>query len=270
MSNKEAVDPEDPDEDVDDSMKEIESTEYGTFLWFFRCAHSARSVIRVVLQFLKENSLLNTFNALVQETNVHLNTIENPAALASAIKAGEWDAVMREVATVELSDSVQADLFEQITLELLELRELDAARKLLRTRPLRALQTYNAERYARLEGTVQRGEVTEWPSGSKKKNRKLLAKTVVADLSTVPPSRLLAVMGQALKWQRYMGMLPPGTSFSVFRNEVRSSVRMSASCSCLSCQGSRSSARRRASSDAGNDTNRLCQGLSAHLRLLLA
>jgi WD40 repeat-containing protein SMU1 len=180
-----------------------------------------RSVIRVVLQFLKENSLVNTFNALVQETNVHLNTVENPAALASAIKAGEWDVVMREVATVELCDSVQADLFEHIALELLDLRELDAARKLLKTRPLRAMQNHSGDRFARLEGVVQRGEVTEWPGGSKKKNRKLLAKTVVADLSTVPPSRLLSVVGQALKWQRHMGMLPPGTSFSVFRDEVR-------------------------------------------------
>ncbi len=178
------------------------------------------SVIRVVLQFLKENSLFNTFDALVQETNVHLNTVENPAALASAIKAGDWDVVMREVATVELSDSVQADLFEQVMLEMLDLRELDTARKLLKTRSLRALQNSNAERYGRLEGMVQRGEVVEWPSGSKKKNRKLLAKTVLAELSTVPPSRLLAVMGQALKWQKHMGMLPPGMSFSIFRGEV--------------------------------------------------
>ncbi len=181
-----------------------------------------------MLQFLKENSLFNTFDALVQETNVHLNTVENPAALASAIKAGDWDVVMREVATVELSDSVQADLFEQVMLEMLDLRELDTARKLLKTRPLRALQNSNAERYGRLEGMVQRGEVSEWPSGSKKKNRKLLAKTVLAELSSVPPSRLLSVMGQALKWQKHTGMLPPGLSFSLFRGEVRNAL-----CPCL-------------------------------------
>jgi hypothetical protein len=60
-------------------------------------------VIRVVLQFLKENSLLNTFEALTNETNVHLNTVEKPDQLVSAIKGGEWDIVLRELATVELS-----------------------------------------------------------------------------------------------------------------------------------------------------------------------
>ena len=183
---------------------------------------SLTSVIRVVLQFLKENSLHSTFDALVQETGVHLNTVENTSLLSSAIRAGEWDLVLREVASVELSDSVQADMYEQIALELVDLRELDTARKLLRTRPLRVLQNSSPERFVRLEAIFQRGvvEAADWPSGSKKKNRKYLAKTVVAELAVAPPSRLLALMGQALKWQRHMGQLPPGMSFSLFRDRA--------------------------------------------------
>lgn len=59
-------------------------------------------MIRVVLQFLKENSLLNSFHALSTETGVSLNTHSTPQALEAAVKAGEWDVVLREVSTIEI------------------------------------------------------------------------------------------------------------------------------------------------------------------------
>lgn len=166
----------------------------------------ARDATRLILQFLKENQLFSAMRALQEEAQISLNAVDSVEAFESDILNGRWDKVLQQTRALECSPKATMELYELIVLEMIEVRDTDVAVQLLRgSAPMAHMKQTQVERYRRLETLTQRTsfDVNEVYAGvSKQKRRSDVAQLFKNEVSTVAPSRLLTLLGQALKWQQ--------------------------------------------------------------------
>ncbi len=72
------------------------------------------SVIRLIVQFLKENRLNDTAARLQTESNITMNCFEDREEFKRALLDGKWDLVLHQTRNLILSDETLHLLYEQV------------------------------------------------------------------------------------------------------------------------------------------------------------
>ena len=90
----------------------------------------SKDVIRLMLQFMKENNLANSMRELQTESDVTLNTVDNLESFISDIQRGHWDSVISQVSLLKLPREKMVKL-RSITMIFLPFAELSSSQPII-------------------------------------------------------------------------------------------------------------------------------------------
>ncbi|KAJ5074850.1 wd40 repeat-containing protein smu1 [Anaeramoeba ignava] len=163
-------------------------------------------VIKLILQFMKENNLPKSFQAIQEETGVYLNIVNSVDKITLSIQEGKWDDVLKMLSGLTLPTDLLFDLNEQIVLELAELQELELANSILSsTKPMKIMYENSPERFVKLKQIINEPNFSLqsfYPEGiTREKRRATLSHRVSSYLTEGQPSRLLVLLEQSMKFQ---------------------------------------------------------------------
>jgi WD40 repeat-containing protein SMU1 len=109
--------------------------------------------------------------------------------------------------------------------ELLLLDDIETAQILVENSEVfRSMQEQDSVRFQQVlqflnANEIQDGVVREFFGGnSNLEQRKLVAEELCDEIDSAEPSRLMSLFGQAMKWQKYVGLLPRGAKLDILRN----------------------------------------------------
>jgi WD40 repeat-containing protein SMU1 len=187
-------------------------------------------VIKLILQFLKENNLSESWKVLSNESKIHMNTVDDIDLLISDIQNGKWDSVLTQIDTMQLPISKSQLIYEQVIIELLEASERELAKAILReVYPLKSLKESHPERYLKLELLCKRpffNSSDAYDSGqSKESRRQNIIDLLIPEIAIVQPSRLLTLLNHSLRYQLHQGMISKGNRYDLFRGQRKSAKK---------------------------------------------
>ncbi|KAJ1963768.1 U4/U6-U5 snRNP complex subunit prp31 [Dipsacomyces acuminosporus] len=152
--------------------------------------------------------------SLDKETHFSQKMLSSCASILGAI------ALLASVRQANIPQPKLVDLYEQIIVELVESRDMGSARALLRqTEPMEIMRAAEPDRYLSLEQLLSRTafDAGHIYKGRGKEARRLeIAEGLLSEINTTAPSRLLTLLGQAIKWQQENGLLTPGERYDLF------------------------------------------------------
>lgn len=187
------------------------------------CEIKQSDIIRLILQFLKEANLFTTFRSLQEEAQISLNLLENKDVFVTDIKHGRWEQVLKVVKTFRVPSYKLISLYEQILYELMELGEWTFAQEFFKETIEATLQKEFPEKCHYLEGILRKMSFNYkdiYGSSNKDKRRLQLADLFLEEVTSVPPSRLISLLGQSIKYQEMVGDLKPNISLDIFTNKI--------------------------------------------------
>ncbi|EUD68799.1 hypothetical protein C922_00487 [Plasmodium inui San Antonio 1] len=188
---------------------------------------AAPDVIRLILQYLKENNLMRSFYVLQEESNVKLNAVSNVEMLIRDIHKGDWKNVLYNITTIQLSDETLINLYEQLICELIEYKENELAEKIISECIIfKKMKKMYGEKYHKLEDLLSMNSKhlnknVLYDGTTKEERRNNICMMINNEITSCAPSRLLALLGMALKWQNHHNLIKKNkenNNFDIFRN----------------------------------------------------
>jgi len=208
----------------------------------------AQDVLKLIFQFLSEQNLTKTAKSLMNETDIDIDFIteKSVSKLTKSIVEGEWEFVLDHFYNkniISVSEHVLEKILTQIALEMIELRDVEVAKAILREtetmqrckdknkmRRLEALagmpkltgemlmSQYIEEKVSgkldkdeKSNDNAMKGasmeEIREKVTKMKLKRRKAIAEDVQSALRSVKPNVLMNLLGDAFKWRRHCGFV---------------------------------------------------------------
>lgn len=166
------------------------------------------SVLKWITQFLKDNGMSKSAEMVQNEGGFQYNLVMDPAELKSSVLQGKWPAVLREIESLTLTESVLFDVYEQVVLELIDKRDIEVAQDFLkRSAVLIALKLSAKPRFAKLESLCGLDSVTDKilyePCASRGERRARVADVLLGAVEAARPQELLTLIHDGHKFRAF-------------------------------------------------------------------